>query len=248
MSAKPEILPTLTVVVPAYNEAGTLRASVERLRDVPEVTEIVIVDDGSSDATPRIAEELARETQPAGRLKAIVQPENHGKGAAVRAGIASATGDYVCVHDADLEYDPADLATMLRYAAEHDIPALYGSRLTKKDHRRGAAAFYLGGRVMTIATNCIYGCSLTDEPTCYKMVRTDLLKRLDLQSTGFEFCPEVTGKLLRAGYAIEEIPIGYEPRSIAEGKKIRAKDAWIGLRELLKWRFRRPVTRKDNGA
>jgi hypothetical protein len=80
------------------------------------------------------------------------------------------------------------------------------------------------------------------------MVRTDLLRRLDLRSTGFEFCPEVTGKLLRAGYPIEEIPIGYEPRSIAEGKKIRAKDAWIGLLELLKWRFRPPVTRKDDGA
>ncbi len=243
MPSQLETLPTLTVIVPAYNEGASLEASIERLSAVDAVTEIIIVDDGSSDRTAEIAEELAKAASPPGRVKVRRLPENEGKGAAVRAGIDQATGEFTCIHDADLEYDPRDLARMLAHVTEKGLDVLYGSRRAKKGHVRGAVPFYVGGVLMTVATNAIYGCALSDEPTCYKMIRTDLLRRLDVRANGFEFCPEVTGKLLRAGYDIPEVPISYEPRSIAEGKKIRAKDAIVGLIELLKWRFRRPVTK-----
>jgi glycosyltransferase involved in cell wall biosynthesis len=232
-------LPTLTVVIPALNEARTLRESIERVRAVEEVTEIIVVDDGSDDDTWAIADKLARETEPLGRIRVVRLARNQGKGSAVRAALYDASGEYVCVHDADLEYDPLDLVDMLTFAAANDLPVVYGSRRLKGDNSRGAVPFYLGGVAMTFATNLIYGSRLTDEPTCYKMIRTDLLRSLDIEATGFEFCPEVTGKLLRAGYEIREVPIGYDPRTVAEGKKIRAADAWIGFLELLKWR-RRP--------
>jgi dolichol-phosphate mannosyltransferase len=199
--------------------------------------EIIVVDDGSSDATPALLKNYAKAVQ------ILTHTKNKGKGAAVRTGFVHATGDYAVVQDADLEYDPNDLTRMLAFAVEKNLKAVYGSRrlsLPGESVHHGAWQYYLGGLIITCSTNLLYGANLTDEPTCYKMVHRTLLPRLELQSDGFEFCPEITAKIIRLEVPIHEIPIHYDPRSEAEGKKIRPKDGIVALLILLKYRFWRP--------
>jgi glycosyltransferase involved in cell wall biosynthesis len=226
--------PSLCVVIPAYNEAETITEIVDRVLAVPVVSEVVVVDDGSTDATQEVLEPFN------GRIRYLKHEKNSGKGAAIRTGIEHATADVIVIQDGDLEYDPQDFVPMLELM-RNGVGAVFGSRTLNGDNRFTYRRFQLGGRVLTVISNLLYGLSITDEPTCYKMVRSDLLTRLDLQCTGFEFCPEVTAKLARAGTEIVEVPISYAPRSIEEGKKIRW---WHGVQAiwvLLRYRFWRPA-------
>ena len=225
----------LSVVVPCYNEAATLRRVLDAVVAAPvQEVEIVVVDDGSTDGSLAIAHAFSAE-HPA---TVIALGRNCGKGAAVRAGYAAATGDAVLVQDADLEYDPAEYPRLLAPLADPAVQVVYGSRILGS-RERSYDRYYWGGRLITAATNLLFGSRLTDEPTCYKLVRRPLLESLDLTSTGFEFCPELTGKLLRRGVEIVEVPISYRPRSFEEGKKIRWSDGLVAVRVLLRERLRR---------
>jgi dolichol-phosphate mannosyltransferase len=227
----------LSIVIPAYNEAKTINTLLERVLEVdlsPVEKEIIVVDDGSTDGTLAMAQKYAP------RVQILSHEKNKGKGAAVRTGFDHATGDYVVVQDADLEYDPNDLRVMLDVAQQKNAGAVYGSRrlpLPGEAQHRGKWYYYFGGVVLTILTNILYNTHITDEPTCYKMVRGDVLKQITLVSNGFEFCPELTAKLARRDVTIVEVPIHYNPRSTIEGKKIRAKDGLIAIWTLIKYRF-----------
>jgi glycosyltransferase involved in cell wall biosynthesis len=227
----------LSVIVPVYNEADTVVQVVERVLDVELEgfdREIIVVDDGSTDGTRELLERMA------GRWPDPVRVEHHaqnrGKGAAVRTGLARVTGDIVITQDADLEYDPAEYPKLLASFEDPAVQVVYGSR-NLRDNPRSSWSFYWGGRLVSWVTNLLYGSALTDEATGYKLLRTDLLRSLDLQDDGFEFCPEVTGKVLRRGIEIHEVPISYQPRSADEGKKIGWRDGLRAIWTLVKQRF-----------
>lgn len=223
----------LSVIIPAYNEADTIAEIVKRVAALPLDKEIIVVNDGSVDRTAAILASLGGEIS----FTVLSHETNRGKGAAIRTGLACATGDYTVIQDADLEYNPADLLTMLDTAQSHQANAVFGSRI------RGPAAgisyrrYYWGGRLLTLLANLLYGLRITDESTGYKMVRTDLLRELGLQCDRFDFCPEVVAKLGRRGVKIYEIPIEYRPRKMGQGKKIRWYDGAAAIWTLLKYRF-----------
>lgn len=236
----------VSLIVPAYNEAGTIGLSLERcieaIRASQQNCQLIVVDDGSADDTTAIANEVLKARFVDGNYQVLRYEVNRGKGYAIRQGLPLCTGEYVIIHDADLEYDPNDISRMLSYARESDLPVLYGSRyLYSVAHRKGRfpTSFYLGGQLVTKVTNLLYGQRLTDEPTCYKLFKRELLLSFDLECEGFEFCPEVTAKAALRGIKIKEIPISYFPRSVDEGKKISWCDGITAITTLLKYRFRK---------
>lgn len=231
---------TLSVVIPAYNEAATIHKILDLVTAVPLRLhkEVIVVDDGSKDGTAEAVQRWAQgQAGRVGLAVKVITKENGGKGTAVRRGIDESTGEYVLIQDADLEYEPNDYPALLAPMLAGQSDVVYGSRILGPD-KGGTFMFYLGGRVVTLATNLLYFCWITDEPTCYKLFRGDLIRSIPLECKGFEFCPEVTAKVLKRGHRIVDVPIRYHPRSVAEGKKIRAKDGLIALWELLKWRFK----------
>ena len=221
----------LSVIMPVFNERSTLNEIVERVLAVPICHELVIVADGSTDGSRDL---LARMDDP--RIKCVYHDGNQGKGTAIRTGIAHVSGDVVIIQDADLEYDPADYERIVAPIADGRALVVYGSRILG-DNPMSGLSFYLGGRLLSLITNCLYGSHITDEPTCYKAFKTDVLKALELECTGFEFCPEVTAKILRAGIEITEVPISYHPRSAHEGKKIKLRDGIQAISTLIRYRF-----------
>lgn len=232
----------LSILIPAFNEERTLAELLDRVlaADLGVEKEIIVVDDASTDGTPQILDGYKD------RLLVIRHPQNRGKGAALRTALAHATGDYVVPQDADLEYEPSDLANLIRTAAEQKARVVYGSRRLHRENRQySALSFYLGGVLVTWVANVLYGLRLTDEPTCYKLISRPLIERMDLQCERFEFCAEVTAKAARLGEHIVEIPIIYRPRPISEGKKIRAKDGWETIRTLYRYRFWRPTQTEE---
>ncbi len=246
----------LSVIIPVYNEKSTIFEILNRVRDVPVEKEIIVVDDGSTDGTKEILKELPFPSsfpllsllptgekvrmrgsgQGGGDIKIILKEKNEGKGAAIREGLKHITGGAVVIQDADLEYDPMDWLKMLKLMEEKNASVVYGSRILGKGEK-SSLSFYYGGRFLSLLANALYGINITDEPTCYKMFKTDVLKSVKLDCTGFEFCPEVTAKVAKKGYRIYEVPISYKPRKIKEGKKIRWKDGVVAIRTLLKQRF-----------
>lgn len=224
----------LSVIIPVYNEAATLAEIISRVRATGLAGEIVVVDDGSSDPSPLILEKLRNGSQPA--LQIFRHERNRGKGAAIRTGLAQVTGDLVLVQDADLEYDPADYPVLLAPFADPQVKVVYGSRNLRRNPR-SSWSFYWGGRLLSWITNWLYGSRITDEATGYKIIKTDLLRAMNLETDGFEFCPEVTGKLLQQGIPIHEVPISYHPRSWNEGKKIQWYDGLVAIWTLTKYRF-----------
>ena len=230
---------TLSVVIPAYNEEATLESVLDKVAEVPLKLnmELLIVDDGSKDRTAEIAKAWADRNSDERISVKVITKENGGKGTAVRRGIDESTGEYLIIQDADLEYDPNDYIKLLEPMLAGEAEVVYGSRITGPD-KPGSLKFYLGGKLVTLATNIIYWAHITDEPTCYKLFKGDLIRGIPLTCTGFEFCPEVTAKVLKRGLRIAEVPIRYFPRSIEEGKKIRSWDGVLAIWELLKWRFK----------
>ncbi len=225
----------LSVLIPVYNEVDTIAPIVERVVAAGVVHEVIIIDDGSTDGTWEVVQELARRWP--GLIKPLRHERNQGKGAALRTAVPHITGEVVITQDADLEYDPADYPHLLKPFSSPDVQVVYGSRNLRRNPR-SSWSFYLGGRILSWLTNLFYGASITDEATGYKLFRADLFRDLDIRSTGFEFCPEVTAKVLLRGLTIHEVPISYYPRSIKEGKKIRWRDGLHHIWLLLWYRVR----------
>lgn len=215
----------LSIIVPFLNEEKSLEEVVRRSLEAPLPPgwerEIILVDDGSTDSSGRLADSLGSRFP--GVVKVLHLPRNLGKGAAVRAGYAVASGDAIIVQDADLEYEPRDYARILETLERSGADAVYGSRVLGRQgtlYRR----YWYGGRLVTTINNMLYAATLSDQPTCYKCVRRKVIEALVLTARGFEFCTELTCELLCHGYRIVEVPIHYRPRSIEEGKKIRPRD------------------------
>jgi glycosyltransferase involved in cell wall biosynthesis len=226
----------LSIVIPFYNEAATLESVVRRALAVrlDVAKQIILVDDGSTDDSPRIAMELARENH--ATIEYVRMSANCGKGAAVRRGLEQAEGSLIVIQDADLEYDPEDLRQIVEAYETPEVDAVFGSRLLAANPR-GAWLNYWGGRAVTGITNLLFGSQLTDQPTCYKSFRREVLKDFELHSDGFELCAELTAKLLRSGHQIHEVPIRYAPRGRSEGKKLRFRHGFRIAWTLLCLRF-----------
>ena len=231
----------LSVLVPVYNERNTILPLIERLQRVPIDMEILIADDGSSDGTTDVLrDKVVGHYQ---YVKVFFHTHNQGKGSAIRTVIQHATGQFSVIQDGDMEYDPNDFVAMMSYMVEHDCDALYGSRFIN-GRPKMAWPNYVVNRLLALLVRLLYGTKMTDEATCYKMFRTDLLKSVPLICQRFEFCPEVTAKVLRSGYHIDEIPIHYEARSYAAGKKIRWNDGVQAFWTLIRYRWWHPSKRR----
>ncbi len=237
----------LSVLVPVYNERFLVEKSILRALDFedPRVArlEVIAVDDGSTDGSAQILERMAREHP---RLQVILHPANRGKGAAVRSAIAAATGDLCVIHDADLEYHPADWARLLTPFVEAQADAVYGSRFLSSDYRR--VLYYrhtIGNRLLTLGSNLATDLNLTDMETCYKMVRTSLLQSIPIRSDDFGFEPEITAKLAKRGAVIFEVPIRYSGRTYLEGKKITWKHGVKAVADILRWKLRDDLYNDD---
>ena len=227
----------LSILMPVYNEEATVAAAVERVRSVPLSFEIVCVDDGSTDGTRPILEQLHAE----GMVDVVVAHErNRGKGAAVRTAIQHATGDIVVIQDADLEYDPHDLPRLLEPILDGRADAVFGSRFLGGPHRVLYFWHRVGNGLLTTFSNMLTDLNLSDMETCYKMVRADLMKSLPLHSNRFGIEPELTARLSQAGARIYEVPISYSGRTYEEGKKVGWKDGVAAIWHIFRANFLPP--------
>jgi glycosyltransferase involved in cell wall biosynthesis len=224
--------PLLSVIVPAFNEAETIETVARRLRGIPLKLEIIAVDDASTDGTAAVLDRLAQ-----GGLvdRVLHHPANRGKGAALRSGIAVATGDIIAVQDADLEYDPVDLPALITPIVKGRADAVYGSRFQGGPHRVLFFWHMVGNSIVTFLSNMFTNLNLTDVETCYKLVRADLLKRLPLTSDRFGFEVEITARLAQSHARIWEMPVSYDGRTYAEGKKITWRDGVAAVFHILRF-------------
>ncbi len=229
----------LTVLIPVYNERATLMATLERVLASPFVQEIIIIDDASTDGTRELLRSEIDGQYPCVRV--VYGERIGGKSTALRAGLPLARGEYVVIQDADLEYDPADYEALLDATRAKGATVVYGSRF-----QHGYPRMRLPNLVMNVLlawlVRGLYGARLTDEATCYKLFQREVLQGLPLNARRFEFCPEVTAKVLRSGHRIAEVPIRYTSRSHAEGKKIRWTDGVVAIWTLIRYRTWRPHT------
>ena len=241
----------LSIVMPVYNEIGTIADIIQRVRAVdlkvpvgygPEDgavveldREIVVVDDGSTDGTRRILRALEDRLG----VTVILHERNQGKGAAVRTGLDHASGDVVLIQDADLEYDPRDFPALLQPILENRSQVVYGSRFRGGPTKAMFFWHMLGNRFLTLVTNVLYNTILSDMETCYKVFTREVAEQLDLKAPGWGFDPEITAQILKRGYRIYEVPISYTGREFEEGKKISWRDGLTVLWTLIKYRLKR---------
>lgn len=233
----------LSVIIPVFNERATILDVMERVRSAPlpegVTRELVVVDDASTDGTRELLQE-----QPTGSFHLVLHPENKGKSRAVRTGIAQAKGDFLIIQDADLEYDPGEYVLLLEPLLAGRADVVYGSRFHPAGGyaNRAGRLHIFGNRLLTGLSNLFSGLHLTDMETCYKLFRIEAIRGIPLLAERFGFEPEVTIKLARQGrWRIVEVPITYQPRSYAQGKKIRLKDAFHALAVMLQARFFQPA-------
>ena len=222
----------LSVLIPVYNEKTTVVEVLNRVLNVPLDLEILVVDDGSTDGTREVLAGFSH-----ARVRVLYHDRNRGKGMAMRTAIPHATGEILAVQDADLEYRPEEFVDLVKPIVEGRCKVVYGSRCLNPENVMHLDRFRIGSWVLTKLTNLLYGSHLTDEPTCYKVFHRDALEGVRLRCTGFEFCPEITAKVLKRGHEILELPISYQGRTVAEGKKIGWKDGALGIWTLIRYRF-----------
>jgi glycosyltransferase involved in cell wall biosynthesis len=226
----------LTIVVPVFNEAGTVKQVIDRLLQIPlpVAREIIVVNDGSTDGTAQVLDALPR-GEPV--LSIVHAPANGGKGSAIRIGLGLARGTIVAIQDADLELDPMQLAYLVKPILEGRVEVVYGSRFLERKPA-GPWLSVFANRALTTLTNVLFGGQLTDMETCYKIMRTTVARELQLESNRFDIEPEITAKLLKQGRSILELPVTFDPRNRAAGKKIGWRDGVHAIAVLLKYRFR----------
>lgn len=227
----------LSIIIPCYNEEQTIASVLEAVEKVPLSalnvrTEVIVVDDGSTDATWSILQECAKKHT----IKILRHEKNAGKGSAIRSSIKLITGDVVLIQDADMEYSPDDYPLILKPFLDGTADVVYGSRFLAIRHPKGMKSlFYWGNRWLTFLANFLYGINITDEATCYKAFRTPILKAMELECKEFEFCPEVTAKLSLKKIKIVEVPVRYLARTALMGKKISWKDAYQATLTLIRY-------------
>ena len=223
----------LSVVMPVYNEQATLREVISRVLAVPMETELICVDDGSTDGSREILVEL-QASHP--QIRVLLQPKNMGKGAALRRGIQESTGDFVIIQDADLEYDPSDYSTLLQPLIDGKADVVYGSRfLGSRPHRVLYFWHSVGNSILTLLSNALTNMNMTDMETCYKVFRREILQSIPIEENRFGFEPEITVKIAKRRLRVYEVGIGYWGRTYEEGKKIGWKDGVRALWCLLKY-------------
>jgi glycosyltransferase involved in cell wall biosynthesis len=227
----------LSVIIPVYNEKATIKRVLQVVNDVNIDKEVIVVDDGSNDGTRELLVGLSMDG-----TKKCFHSKNRGKGAAIRTGLEKVTGDIVIIQDADLEYDPREYHRLIRPILEGKAQVVYGSRLLGLPPARMVRyhfyyPFAFGVRLLNLLTRLLYGTRITDEATCYKVFKTEVIRNIQLKCERFEFCPEITAKVCKKGYKIHEVPISYMGRTFREGKKISWKDGIEAIYTLIKYRF-----------
>lgn len=229
----------ISILIPVFNEADTLKTILQKIKEANFCglkKEIILIDDGSTDGTTEILEELDDRCKD--KYKIFYHYKNMGKGAALRTGFEHVTGDIVIIQDADLEYDPADYEPLIKLILDGKADVAYGSRfLERKTSPSFMLTHLLGNKFLTLLTNILYNTTLTDMETCYKAFRTDFIKGLEIKSDRFDFEPEITAKVLKKGAKLYELPISYYGRGHSEGKKITWKDGLHAVWALVKFRF-----------
>lgn len=224
----------LSIIIPAFNERNTIKEIVRRVRTVEldgVEKEVIVVDDGSTDGTT----DVLKIEEDSG-LRVIYHSRNRGKGASIRSALAYATGDYIVIQDADLEYDPEDLSKLIAPVLRKKADVVYGSRFTG-ERRNMFFWHFVGNRALSLVTNVLYNTTLSDMETCYKLFSKESMKGIKIKSSRFEFEPEITAKILKKGIRIYEVPISYTGREFAEGKKISWKDGLLAFWTLVKYRI-----------
>jgi glycosyltransferase involved in cell wall biosynthesis len=224
---------TLSVIMPVFNEHTTVAEIVRRMRavEIPLVLQVIVVDDGSSDGSDKVLKALEDST-----VRLISHEKNQGKGAAIRTGLAAATGDLILIQDADLEYDPDDWPRLLDPILKGKARVVYGSRFTG-ERKNMLPSHWFGNRLLSLTTNILYRSTLSDMETCYKLFDAQAIAGLTVVSNRFDFEPEITAKVLRRGHRIYEVPISYAGREVDEGKKITWRDGFSALAALIRFRF-----------
>jgi glycosyltransferase involved in cell wall biosynthesis len=224
--------PLLSVVMPVYNERNTIEAIIHRVLAVPMRIQLIVVDDMSTDGTTEMLDRLQKDLG----FTLLKQPANGGKGSALRRGFQAVAGDLMIIQDADLEYHPEEYPLLTNLITSGRADVVYGSRFLGT-HRVFLLTHYLGNRLLTFITNVLYNTMLTDMETCYKVMRTDVLRSMELKSNGFGIEPELTAKIFKRRYKVYEVPISYDGRGYEEGKKITWRDGVVALWVLIKYRF-----------
>lgn len=223
----------MTVIIPVYNEVGTIREIIKRVKATGLTNEILVVDDGSLDGTREILTELSKK----GEINAIFHARNAGKGAAIRSGLKKVKGDLILIQDADLEYDPQDYPLLLQPIEDGLADVVYGSRFLGGPRRPILFWNMVANKILTFTTNILYNNILSDMESGYKLFKREVIDRMQIHANRFDFEPEFTAKILKRRVRIYEVPIRFTPRYYEEGKKIKMKDAFIAMWTLLKYRF-----------
>ena len=220
--------------MPVFNEHKTIREIIAKVQAVPIEIELVIVDDASTDGTREI---LKAEYEGKQGIQVYYHEKNKGKSGAIKTGIPHATGEIISIQDGDLETDPNDFVALTAPIKSGEASVVYGSRYLQPKEESLYFAYKFGARFLSVVVNVMYGQNITDEATCYKVFRSEILKSIPLEYDRFEFCPEVTAKVSKLGYKIKELPMNYYPRSFEEGKKMNWRDGVKALWVLVKFRF-----------